>query len=596
MPFEVLPVSDENGDVIITTQGMSKIKECKSMIDYCWRKNPDLNPSIIIYIDVSVEKSKAAYLKTKCGDLDFEITTEPGEATHILVDDGRDFDQGVFFEEEGPESKVVAEVKGVNYKSEFRHYSRYPSSFDCWVRDEFKSLKSRKNSSTNNIVKVTHNPTPMEANACQNLGPWIVNASWVHDSHFWTEICTECDYEISDPTILNGKIAEIYAQSQTPSVQVNSKASNKVVSTTDVKEKTINNGKEKVTVYPQFLPPPSGVPLTPADAVVSIKKPTSTGSVRMVVIEPNFTVGKGIRGGKEKDHVGTHTKWVNFEGGRIRGGGGSNSPHKPNDEGDEEVKPIANLPPWYTTEGMAPVERSIFGNNSKEYVRRREEIISRYKENGFVSPSKEGEDKIVEFLEAFGIVNNKKGGVKIGGGDEFDLPRAQVEALTASVEKHVRNSRDGSINWKIISSEVGLPEDVCAKAFLHFSDEEVKKAMRGKPVYTTNDLVEGIINSVDADVVKAAVNAALGAGADVANAKAAGVVGGVVERANRLMKEETDTCNSLVAEIGRLKGEIMVARVKRIRDVEDLLEAEREELEEERKTQYFRRAKFWLGE
>ena len=121
-------------------------------------------------------------------------------------------------------------------------------SFDCWVRDEFKSLKSRKNSSTNNIVKVTHNPTPMEAYACQNLGPWIVNASWVHDSHFWTEICTECDYEISDPTILRGKIAEIYAQSQTPSVQFNSKASNKVVFTTDVKEKTINNGKEKVRV------------------------------------------------------------------------------------------------------------------------------------------------------------------------------------------------------------------------------------------------------------------------------------------------------------------------------------------------------------
>lgn len=601
MPFEVLPVlGEEEEEVIITTQGMQRVRECEQMIETCWTTTTN-----VVYIDVSVKKG--ATVENKIEDLyGFETTDDLSKATHVVVGGNEDFDLKYFFGEEGSASTketIIATVRGANYCSEFKHYRRYPSSFDVWVRDEFKANKNKKTHPNNHMIQILRDPTNMEANATKSEGrcPWIVNEAWVHDSHFWSEVCNEADYEVMKREALSEEVGKVFDE-VSKKVDVEEITFERIAGTSEITEKTIKDGNDDVKVYPAFLSVPANPPQTPEDTVQTIKKPTEKyDSVRMVFVEPNFTMNKNARGGgkdKEKDRVGTHTKWVGSDGGRIRGGGGASSP-KPEGEGGEEkpeTKSLENRVAWYTPSGMSPVEKSIFGAaNPAAYVKERERLIKFYKEKGLVEPKTEVEAKIIEFLEAFSLVNCETGATKIKEPKAFDLPRAQVDALMACVEKNVQASTDGNINWRGVSAKVGLTEDVCVKAFLHFSDEDVARALNGK-VYTTKDLVEQLAESVDPNVVKVAVNAALSAGADLRNARAAGVVGGVVERANRLMKEETETCDSLVAEIGRLKAEVVAARVKRVRDVEDLLEAEREELEEERRLQYFRRAKYWLGE
>ena len=100
-------------------------------------------------------------------------------------------------------------------------------------------------------------------------------------------------------------------------------------------------------------------------------------------------------------------------------------------------------------------------------------------------------------------------------------------------------------------------------------------------------LMKELAENLDRDVVKAAVSAALAKGASIDDARSAGLIGGVVERADRLAKEEAAMASCLQAEITALEQELETQVKSNVRDLQQIVEAEREEVEAEKKLCYY---------
>ena len=187
---------------------------------------------------------------------------------------------------------------------------------------------------------------------------------------------------------------------------------------------------------------------------------------------------------------------------------------------------------------------------------------------------------------------------------------ARTQALHGSIRPHIRreaNSGRFVVDWDGVAKEVGdgaTPSD-CQRAFLSppseearlIADASTKSDVGGSGAATVGQIIE----EVDPDVIRAAVDAALNASgngeeADVDSARKAGIVGAVAASAASGLREQEDEMSRTLMEIAEQRIRRLENRTAVLDDVEALLEAERVSLELERRDLYTARCRHWFGD
>ena len=166
------------------------------------------------------------------------------------------------------------------------------------------------------------------------------------------------------------------------------------------------------------------------------------------------------------------------------------------------------------------------------------------------------------------------------------------------------------VDWSKVAEGAGVGREEAVRAFLGGSEEEYASAGGGEAGASGegggggggggNDArvgaVKHLLDSLDSNIVQAAVDAALAAGASAGDARKAGALGGVAGAAALTATRERDEIASLHREIVDLEHKKWELKHRRLLDMEEVLEAERRSLLIERRDGYYKRCRYWLGE
>jgi SWI/SNF related-matrix-associated actin-dependent regulator of chromatin subfamily C len=307
---------------------------------------------------------------------------------------------------------------------------------------------------------------------------------------------------------------------------------------------------------------------------------------------------------------------------------------------------LVSRPDWYQEESASTLEKAVLSEwfdgsaahrTHETYIRARKkmmEMSAQLGHNRFLTatlarrsiPGDAGSlIRLHGFLSSYSLINadaiNETAPVplifqkKAASWSDTSMQESLMMAVVEQVHKRpkiVASSDYPPVDWRGIADRVGhgtTPSD-CERRFLSMQidvkdgtvtpdttmgDDSIEAGPKAGSTGSTAKSMWELIDVTDPVLVSTVVNAALGHTNDLSQAQRAATTGLAFQEAWDVARSEEDSISRILAEIVDLRMKKLESRMEQLDELECMLEAERVELELERRDLYTARCRHWFG-
>jgi SWI/SNF related-matrix-associated actin-dependent regulator of chromatin subfamily C len=314
---------------------------------------------------------------------------------------------------------------------------------------------------------------------------------------------------------------------------------------------------------------------------------------------------------------------------------------KPQNEASISAASLVSRPDWYQEDSASTLEKAVLREwfdgsaahrTHETYIRARKkmmEMSAQLGHNRFLTatlarrsiPGDAGSlIRLHGFLSSYSLINadaiNETAPVplifqkKAASWSDTSLQESLMMAVVEQVHKRpkiIAPPEYPPIDWHDVADRVGhgaTPSD-CERQFLSMQIDSKDGTVT--PDTTMGDdsceagpktgsaLISELIDVTDPSLVSTVVNAALCYSNDLSQAQRAATAGLACQEAWDVARSEEDSVSRILAEIVDLRMKKLESRMEQLDELECMLEAERVELELERRDLYTARCRHWFG-
>jgi SWI/SNF related-matrix-associated actin-dependent regulator of chromatin subfamily C len=319
---------------------------------------------------------------------------------------------------------------------------------------------------------------------------------------------------------------------------------------------------------------------------------------------------------------------------------------KPQNEPAISAASLVSRPDWFQDDSASTLERAVlrewFDGSAAHrthdtYIRARNrmmEMSAQLGHNRFLTatlarrsiPGDAGSlIRLHGFLSSYSLINadaiNETAPVplifqkKAASWSDTSLQESLMMAVVEQVHKRpkiIASPEYPPIDWLDVADRVGhgtTPSD-CERQFLcmhidakdgtvtpdtTMGDVSIEAGPKAGSIGSTANSISELIDSTEPSLVSTVVNAALGHTNDLSQAQRAATAGLAFQEVWEVARSEEDSISRILAEIVDLRMKKLETRMEQLDELECMLEAERVELELERRDLYTARCRHWFG-